>query len=105
MSLLNQGINQGFSTRLSYDKCAYDDKLQESVGSLNYKLNADQIMNCNACLSVFIAINSTFLRPSTIILLTALLPPPPQPITFMLVNSCISASKSNKTIPPFRKSY
>jgi len=53
MSLLNQGINQGFSTRLSYDKCAYDDYLQESVASLNYKLNADQQMNCNSCLSVF----------------------------------------------------
>ncbi len=38
----------------------------------------------SACLSVLTATNSTFLTLSAIILLTALFPPPPTPMTIML---------------------
>jgi len=51
--MLNQGINIGHSSRLPYDKCAYDDYLSESVAPLMYKLNPGQIKNCDGCLSVF----------------------------------------------------
>lgn len=51
--MLNQGVNIGHSSKLIYDKCAYDDYLSESVAPLLYKLNPSQINNCNACLSVF----------------------------------------------------
>jgi hypothetical protein len=47
------GLNIGHSSRLGYDKCYYDDYLAESVGSLLYKLNPNNITNCNGCLSVF----------------------------------------------------
>lgn len=53
MSLLNKGVFFGHSSRLPYDKCAYDDYLSESVGPLVYKINPNQINNCNSCLSVF----------------------------------------------------
>lgn len=53
MSLLNQGVFIGHSSRLPYDKCAYNDYLSESVGPLSYKLNPHQINNCQSCLSVF----------------------------------------------------
>jgi hypothetical protein len=53
MALLNKGIFYGHSSRSKYDKCAYDDYLSESVGSLIYRINPNQINNCNACLSVF----------------------------------------------------
>lgn len=53
MSLPNHGINFGHSSKLSYDQCAYDDYLSDSVGPLLYKLNPNQINNCNSCLSVF----------------------------------------------------
>lgn len=53
MALLNQGINIGHSSRLDYDRCAYADQLQESTAPIMYRLNANQINNCNACLSVF----------------------------------------------------
>lgn len=53
MPLLNQGVNIGHSSNLIYDRCAYDDYLSESVGPLLYRLNPNQINNCNACLSVF----------------------------------------------------
>lgn len=49
----NQGIFIGHSSRLKYDKCSYDDYLSESVSPLLYKLNPNQINNCNSCLSVF----------------------------------------------------
>ncbi len=47
------GLNIGHSSRLPYDKCAYDDQLSESVGPLLYRLNPQQINSCNSCLSVF----------------------------------------------------
>lgn len=53
MSLLNKGVNIGHSSRMMYDRCAYDDALSESVGPLMYKLNPNQINSCNSCLSVF----------------------------------------------------
>lgn len=51
--MLNQGVNIGHSSRLIYDKCAYDDYLSESVAPLLYNLNPNQINNCSSCLSVF----------------------------------------------------
>jgi hypothetical protein len=51
--MLNQGINIGHSSRLIYDKCSYNDYLSESVSPLLYKLNPNQINNCDSCLSVF----------------------------------------------------
>lgn len=53
MALLNKGIFYGHSSKLRYDKCAYDDYLSEAVGPLLYRVNPNQINNCNACLSVF----------------------------------------------------
>lgn len=53
MSKSNQGVFIGHSSRLDYDKCAYDDYLSEAVSPLLYKLNPNQINNCNSCLSVF----------------------------------------------------
>ena len=47
------GLNIGHSSRLGYDRCAYDDKLAESVSPLLYKLNPTSVNNCNSCLSVF----------------------------------------------------
>ncbi len=47
------GLNIGHSSRLPYDKCAYDDYLSESVGPLLYRLNPNTINSCNSCLSVF----------------------------------------------------
>lgn len=44
-------VNIGYSTRLPYDDCAYNDRLFESVGPLKYILNPDRIFNCDACLS------------------------------------------------------
>jgi hypothetical protein len=44
-------MNIGHSSRLSYDKDVYPDRLSESVGPLAYRLNTDQIYNCNSCLS------------------------------------------------------
>lgn len=51
--LLNQGINQGHSSRLGYDLCKINDDISQSVSPLLYKLNPNQINNCEACLSVF----------------------------------------------------
>ena len=51
---INKGcpkLNIGHSSRGSYDCCAYEDKLKESVSPLAYKLNANQIHNCDQCLS------------------------------------------------------
>ncbi|MBA42400.1 MAG: hypothetical protein CMF62_00135 [Magnetococcales bacterium] len=50
---INDGVNIGHSSRLDYDKCAYEDRLEESVGPLLYRLNPHYINNCDACLSTF----------------------------------------------------
>jgi len=49
----NTGVNFGHSSRLGYDVCAYPDRLNESVGPMLYKLNPDQMYNCNECISYF----------------------------------------------------
>lgn len=51
MSVLNKGINYGHSSKLNYDNCAYEDKLRQSTKPLEYRLNSNQIDNCDACLS------------------------------------------------------
>jgi hypothetical protein len=43
-------MNIGHSSRLSYDDCAYPDRLKESTDPLNYKLSTDQIYNNERCL-------------------------------------------------------
>lgn len=44
----------GYSSRLSYDgDCAYEDKVKESTGPLQYMLDSNRIHNCNSCLSTF----------------------------------------------------
>ena len=53
MALLNKGVNIGHSSRLGYDKCSIRDNINESVAPILYRLNPNQINNCNACLSVF----------------------------------------------------
>ncbi len=45
--------NQGYSSREKYDKCYNNEQIERSVGPMLYKLNTNQINNCNACLSVF----------------------------------------------------
>ena len=49
----NDGVNIGHSSRLSYDKNAYEDKLAESVSPLSYRMNPISIYNVNACNSTF----------------------------------------------------
>lgn len=49
----NQGVFFGHSSRLGYDRCAYEDRLADSVAPIIYKLNTQSIANCNACLSTF----------------------------------------------------
>ena len=71
-------------------------------GYIFYKSRKNYLTRGRKMKVLLTAINSTFLNPSSTILLTALPPPPPQPMTFILVNSCISNSKSNKTIPPLK---
>lgn len=44
-------MNNGHSSRLPYDVCAYPDKLEESVAPGEYRLNPTKIHNCNKCLS------------------------------------------------------
>ncbi len=44
-------LNIGHSSRLGYDTCAYNDRLDESVGPLGYRLDPNQQENCNQCLS------------------------------------------------------
>lgn len=46
-------MNIGHSSRLPYDKCAYEDRLSESVAPGNYRLAPYHITNCDACLSTF----------------------------------------------------
>lgn len=52
MSVSNTGINYGHSSRMNYDECAYQDRLNQSTKPLQYRLDANQIDNCDACLSV-----------------------------------------------------
>ena len=47
------GLNIGHSSKLIYDSCAYNDRLEESVSPLLYRLDTNLINNCDACLSVF----------------------------------------------------
>lgn len=44
-------MNIGYSSRLGYDKCAYDDKLEESTNPLLYRLYPGYVQSCNDCLS------------------------------------------------------
>lgn len=44
-------MNIGHSSRLVYDDCYYNDHLSESTSPLSYRLNSNNIANCNACLS------------------------------------------------------
>ena len=44
-------MNIGHSSRLGYDKCAYDDRLTESTDPLSYRLYPGYIYNCDTCLS------------------------------------------------------
>lgn len=50
---INDGVNIGHSSRLGYDKCAYEDRLEESVSPLLNRVNPHRIHNCDGCLSVF----------------------------------------------------
>lgn len=53
MSKQNRGINFGHSSMSSYDTCAYNDRMSESVAPLMYNLSPHQIKNCNGCFSAF----------------------------------------------------
>jgi hypothetical protein len=44
--------NRMASTRQTYDRCAYDDDLRQSTGTLQYHLDPIQVDNCDKCLSV-----------------------------------------------------
>lgn len=44
-------MNFGHSSRLPYDKCAFEDKMKESVDPLLYNINVNNIANCDGCLS------------------------------------------------------
>jgi len=44
-------LNIGHSSKLIYDCCAYNDRLDESTSPVKYRLNENQIHNCNQCLS------------------------------------------------------
>jgi hypothetical protein len=54
----------------------------ESAGELASSFTSASLIS-SACASVLIAMNSTPLRPTSIIRLTALTPPPPMPTTLM----------------------
>tara|TARA_B100001989_G_scaffold250805_1_gene228647 strand:- start:979 stop:1590 length:612 start_codon:yes stop_codon:yes gene_type:complete len=45
------GPNIGHSSRLDYDKCAYPDKLEESVYPGDYRLDTNAIYNCDGSLT------------------------------------------------------
>lgn len=47
----NQGPNIGHSSRLDYDRCAYNDYITESTKPFEYRMDTNSITNCNACLS------------------------------------------------------
>jgi len=44
-------MNIGHSSRLIYDECAYQDRTKERTDPLLYRVNPNQIHNCNQCLS------------------------------------------------------
>lgn len=44
-------MNIGHSSNLLYDQCAYDDRYKESTDPLRYRVNENNIANCDACLS------------------------------------------------------
>lgn len=44
-------MNNGFSSRLIYDECAYQDRTKERTDPLLYKLSTHQIHNCDQCMS------------------------------------------------------
>ncbi len=44
-------INFGHSSRISYDEACYRDKIYESTGALSYKLDTNNIYNCQECMS------------------------------------------------------
>lgn len=46
-------MNIGHSSRLSYDKSTYPEKLEESVSPLSYRINTNQIYNNDRCLSIY----------------------------------------------------
>lgn len=48
---LTSNQNFGYSTRLSYDETTYNDRLEESVAPLEYRLNTNRIYNCDSCSS------------------------------------------------------
>lgn len=49
----NTGVQFGHSSRLGYDNCYHEDRVRESTGPMNYRLNPTQISNCSSCLSTF----------------------------------------------------
>lgn len=44
-------MNNGYSSKLIYDECAYQDRTQERTDPLLYRLNPHQMHNCDQCLS------------------------------------------------------
>lgn len=44
-------MNNGYSSKLIYDECAYKDRIRERTDPLLYRLNANNIHNCNQCMS------------------------------------------------------
>lgn len=50
MSIKNPA-NFGHSSKLIYDECAYQDKLQERTDPLLYRISPHQIHSCDQCLS------------------------------------------------------
>ena len=43
----------GTSTRLPYDDCAFEEKVQREISPLAYRLSTDQIYNGSGCLSTY----------------------------------------------------
>jgi hypothetical protein len=48
---VNTNQNFGYSSKLNYDASTYSDRLIESTDPLHYRLNTNQIYNCNSCLT------------------------------------------------------
>ena len=44
-------MNFGYSSRLGYDTCSYDDKINQSVSPMDYYLDVNRSYNCNQCFS------------------------------------------------------
>lgn len=53
-------MNIGNFNRLSYDDCAFQDRMTQSTDPLNYRLSINQIYNRDRCLSTFGPRNSTY---------------------------------------------